>query len=893
MSILRRLLLLLPWRRRAAERDMREELLSIVAMAEDPRELGSLSRAAEDARAQWEWTRLRQVGNDLGYAWKSFRSHRGTTALAFGILTLTLAVGTVTFSVVDAIVLRPLPYTDRDDLVSVARQVRPSDGPGPVSPQQFFAWRDRVQTFDMIGAVVSSGVTRIASDGSSGDLRIGRVTTNLFDVLRVQAVLGRAFLPGDDTPGRDQVVVLTHDVWVRRFAADAGVIGRRIALVDRAAAETMVEVVGVLPPGVVYPASAIQPIDLFRPYVPTERDWMYPLPQAYFVDVIGRLKPRVSLEQARADIERATAAVRSEFGMTGAPIGTAVVMRLHDRIVGKARGWLLLILAGVGCVVLVGCVNASSLLLSRAVSRAREFSTRAALGASRTRLVRTLLAEGFILVFAASATATLFSHWGLGLVKASLPSGLARASTIAIDGRVLVASIAVAVLCGVIAGGASGWRIGRMDLFDHLRSGAAVVGGYRQFRAFGAFLIAEMAFVSALLVATTLLVTSFVAVVTADLGFDRRNVVAIWIQTPVARAVQGDGDRIWTSFFDDVLRRARAVPGVAAVGLIGLGGAPLGGGATRYSLEIPGRGTTPPEDFLETRAVSPEYFSTIGLRVREGRAFTASDVDGAPSVAIINEWAAQRLFAGLKAVGTVVRFNDRPTRIVGIVQDPKIHGPEAASISQLYLPLAQSPMVGILAADPASSFVAAQLVIRATADPYATASAVRQALYPVFGAEKVTVRGMTLDSISAPRSLDDSFWEITEARRFNASLMGAFGLVALVIGAIGVYGTMAFIVAQQTRSIGLRIALGATPSDVIRSVVSAAVWRAGVGIGTGLLIAWASAGLFTSLVFGVEPTDMRPYLVVVAILGSVAFLAALVPARRAARIDPILSLRAE
>ena len=887
MTFWRRLLLLLPWRRRAAERDMQDELRSIAAMAE-PRELGNLSLAAEDARAEWGWPSVERLRVDVRHAVVGFRSHRGATALAFAILTLTLAAGTVTFSVVDAIALRPLPYGDPDGLVAVARQARPDDDPGNVSTQDYVAWRDRVRSFDGFAAVVPDGIRRVDSSAAPQELRTARVSASLFDVLRVRPALGRFFRLEDETPGHDDVAIVAHSAWVRAFNADPSIVGRRVTLAS-GQAHTTVEIVGVLSPGVTYPPAAIEPFELFLPYVPGERDRMYALPaRAFFVDVVGRLKPGVTLDEAHADIERATAAVRASFDMADPPWGGTVVVPLHDRVVGKAKGWLLLVLAAVGCVVLVGCVNAASLLLSRATARACELSTRAALGASRGRLVRTLLAEGFLLAFAASGVATALSYWGVRMVKASLPDGLARASTIAVDARVLAMVTAAAVSCGLFTGAAPAWRIARASLFDQLRVGGGVTGGRWQSQALGAFLVAEVAFVSVLLVVTTLLVASFVVVTTTDLGFDRRNVVTMGIRKSIANDLPRDTQRdIALTFFGDVLDRAQAVPGVASAGLIGIGSAPLAGtgSSARYSLEIPGFGETPRGEWLETRAISPEYFAAIGLRVLRGRAFTVEDHPGAPAVAIINELAARRFFAGRDPVGEVVRFNGAPTRIVGVVQDLRIQGPEADPIFELYLPFAQFLPTPLMAL--------AQLVVRTTASPVATVSAVRDAIRPALGPEKFAVQGRMIDSMSEPRFFDESFRELTAARRFNAGLMSIFGVIAIVIGAIGIYGTMAFAVVQETKAIGLRMALGATQSDVLRSILWAALWRVSLGAVLGLIAARAVSSLFAALVFGVTPTSPAAYAGVALGLAALGLVAALVPARRAARVDPLTALRAE
>jgi putative ABC transport system permease protein len=812
---------------------------------------------------------------DVREAVRGLRTGKGTTALAFAILTLTLAAGTVTFSVVDAVALRALPYPGSDRLIAIAHLPRPDGNLGGTAPQDYFSWRESTRSFEALAGAWGGGVFRLNVNGAATELRSVRATSNLFEVLGVQPALGRLFRPEEETPGHNTVLVLTHSAWTRSFGADPAVIGRRIEVTEFQSKATY-EIIGVLPPGITYPVTAARPVEVFRPYVATaaERDHASG-GRSYGLHVVGRLRPGVSLEQARADVERVSAAVRAAYP-ANLMIGTGtVVLSLHDRVVGPARSWLLLVLAAVVCVVIVGCVNAASLLLARATVRSRELATRAALGASRGRLARTLLLEGLVLASAASFAAILLSFWGVGLAKARLPEDLVRVSTIAIDARVLVASIAAAVLCGLLAGGTPAWRISRRDLFGPMKVGGAVIGGRRQQRSLGAFLVAEVAFVTILLVATTLAVTSFVVVTTADLGFDRQDVMTISVSNPMPDVAKSDRQAAAAVFFDDVLDRVRAVPGVKAAGLVSSGSAPLSGNSVRYSVVIPGVGELRGADMFETRGASPEYFSAMGLRLLRGRTFDVNDGAGAPAVAIINDLAARRYFPGRDPVGLVVTFREKQTRIVGVMQNVRLHGPEADWHTEIYVPLAQEP--------PGIQGIAQQLVVRTVGPAPAMAPAVREAIRPALGGR----------TVPEARFVDDDFRRLTADRRFNAGLMSVFGMVAVVIGAIGIYGTMTFVVAQQARAIGLRMALGASKSNVLRSILSEALWRVGVGAALGLVGARLVASLFTSLVFGVQTTSPAVYAAVGLGLAAMGVLAAFLPALRAARLDPLAALRAE
>jgi putative ABC transport system permease protein len=847
--------------RAAANRWLRSEMRRVIVQA--PRHWGSTSRSRRPF--------FRSVSADVRDALRRLtRTQRGTTTLALAILALTMTAGITTFSVVDAVALRALPYPGSDQLIAIGWRGQPGGRIDGVTSQDYFSWRESTRSFSGLAGAIPEGQRRLESGALGGDVTFARATANLFDVLNVQPALGRTFHVDDETPGRDNVIVLTHDAWIRSFGGDPGVIGRSVTFV-RGATRMPHVIVGVLPAGVTYPLRAGPQVEAFRPYVatPAERD-QTSRGRAYALHAVGRLRPGNTLEGARAEIEQVIASVRATHGTVRADAGT-VVLPLHDRVVGPAKSWLVLVLAAVGCLVLVGCVNVASLLLARAVIRHKELATRAALGATRGQLARILAAEGLAIAFVSSAAALVLSYWGVGLAKAALPDGLARTADIALDGRVLVAAVIAAVVSGLLAGGAPAWRLSRTDLFDQLRSGGGLIGGQRQARSLGAFLVAEVAFVAVLLVVTTLVVASFVAITTMDLGFERRNVIALFVEKS-GRDVPRDQQRAEAAgFFEDVLGRVRAVPGVTHVGLID-SSEPLGGGSTTYSLVIPGIGELNGADMFETRGVSPEYFAAMGLRLLRGRTFTSDDRAGAPRAAIINELAATRYFPGRDPIGESIEFREAPAQIVGIVQNVRMNGPEADLRTELYVPLVQWPH------GPWG-----RLIVRTAGAPAATAAAVREAIRPA----------LTGGSVSEPTIISDAFRRLTADRRFNAGLMTLFGALAVVIGAIGIYGTMAFVVAQGTRAIGLRMALGATRSDVLWSVLRASLWRVGVGAAVGVLAARGLADLFTSLVFGVETTSLAVYATVAACLAAIGLGAAFVPALRASRLDPLAALRAE
>jgi putative ABC transport system permease protein len=502
-------------------------------------------------------------------------------------------------------------------------------------------------------------------------------------------------------------------------------------------------------------------------------------------------------------------------------------------------------------------------------TRLRDLAVREVLGASRNQLIAMLVLEGLALALVAGGLGVGLSYWGLGLIKSLLPSELARASTIAIDSRVLGVSLAVIVLCGLVFSSAPAWVASRLNIFSAARVGTAVIGGRRQHRALSAFLIGEVAFVTILLVATTLVVTTFVVVTTIDMGFDRHNLFALGVQKSFRDLPQADRDRSASAFNASLLERVRSVPGVERAAFIGTG-MPLVGGTSSSNVRLPGE-SAPGTHMFEVREVSSGYFDTLHLPIVRGRAIDASDQPATPHVAVINEAAARRYFANTDPIGAILTFRGSLT-VVGVVRDVRNFGPEMTPEPQMYVAINQlgSPGEG-------------DIIVRAAGDLGAVSERVRIAAREF----------LNDDEVFRARFVEDAFWRRTAGRRFNAGLMGAFGGMALLIGALGVYATMAFVVAQDVRGIGLRLALGATPGRIRRGVLWAAARRVGAGAIVGLAGAWATSQAMSSLVFGVAPSSPTVYVSVCAILGLVALIAALVPAIRASSLDPLRALRTE
>lgn len=797
---------------------------------------------------------------------RGLRSHSGFSALAFAIFAIAIGAGTVTYSVVCAIVLRPLPFITPERLVAIP-SIMPSGGvPSVSTPQDYYAWREQAGAFESLGAFVFGGALRAARSGQSLSLSTGAVSTNLFEVLGVHAARGRLFTAGDGAQASAPVLVLSYETWVRRFGADPHAIGERLEV-----GATSWQIVGVLAPGVSYPVQ-FKPVDAYVPYIPSATDLDYRSVATrgldMSMDVVGRLRPGVSIDQARADIERLSGVLAA--AVPGTHLPRPIVTPLLDFVVGPAKSWLLLVLAAVTLVILAACVNVANLLLTRGSLRARELATREALGATRSRIRWSLILEGLFLTISASAAGVGLSVWGVHLAKSNLPAGLARASTIAIDGRVLAMAVAITIMSGLATSSIPAWLVSRADLVTFLKSGGSIVSnGRSRRRSLSTLLVAEVAMVTTILVATLLVVASYVLVSTADLGFDRRDVLAFGYSQDLQGVAKADRPAAIAAFQSALLARVSAVPGVTAAALSS-NGPPLVGGSARYSMVIPGYGEARDHDMLEMHPISPGYISMMGIRLLRGRDVTSADRIGTPPVAIIDDSAAQRFFGGRDPVGQVVTFRGDATTIVGLVHNVRFHGPEPDVLPQVYVPIAQA------------SVDVGDLLVRSVEPTAPVAAGVVQAVRPLVGSRSVQ-----------PRYLADSFRALTASRRFNAGLLSVFGAVATVIGLVGIYGVVTFAVAQQVKAIGLRIALGATRSHVLRLVFKEALRPTAAGIVIGLGGAYLSSGLARALVFEIAPTSTMVYCSVAAIVTGVALSAAIIPATRAARIDPLIALRAE
>jgi putative ABC transport system permease protein len=781
---------------------------------------------------------------------RSLRASPAVTLFILFILTLTISVATTTFAIVDAVVLRPLPFDEPDDIVAI--QHHGGNALTRFSALEFLALRDRTRAFSALAAVVGGSVS-LQADGKSDQVSAARVTSSLFDVLQVRPLIGETFTAAHETAGTDRVAVISYRLWHGRFGGDPGIVGQTIEVADGP-----LLVLGVMPEGFSYPIDDDRLPEVWTPYVIPQRERL-PTQQSAYLHVVGRLRSGTSLAQAQSQVDAVRMAVATIDPSRYSPTQRFGVTLLEDAIVGSVRGWMVLVLGAVCLLLAIACANVANLLLTRAIDRARELAIRAALGATRTRLVTSLLVESLMLSLSAVMLGLLAAWWGVDAAKHSLPPEIARAQSIALDFRVFAVAVAAAVVTGCSFGVLPALRASRSDLIGALTQGTASVTPRSGWRT--SVLVAEIAFVSVLLVATALFVSSFIRLTHADLGFDRSHLLV---------TAQGDLQGTLT----DVVQRLESIPGVIAVGGASGGSPPLvaggfKGGSSATRLRQP---DMPLTDFVtaEFTRVSARYFAAARIPVLRGRVFGEADLPTLGRV-VLDEVAARRLFGERDPIGREVMFGRSRATVVGVVANVRTSGPEADPRPQAYFP-------GPTNAAPYA------FLIRTAVAAHSLAPAVQAAI--------ATMRPR--DSRPAQiRPVEDAFRNITARRRFSAGTMALFGTLALVLGSAGVFGVMSTGVARRTREIGVRMALGATGLQIVVGVLGQAARHLGLGLLLGLPVAWVISQRFAAFLFQVRPTDAWVYLVVAGLLSLVGFLAALVPARRASLIDPLTTLRCE
>jgi len=810
--------------------------------------------------------------DDLKAAYRALKSSKTFTAVALTVLALGIGASTAIFSVVDTVVLRGLPFDEHDRLVAVGQRSTPSGRAGgptldpqavnSFAPQNYIDLIAQQQVFESISAIAGGALTLREPGAEPEEMRAQRVTASFFTVLRQQPVIGRAFTVENENDGQQQVAVLSDGLWRRRFGADPGIVGKTIPLEGGA-----YQVLGVMAPDFEYPVGSARPTELFVPYVvPPDERVRDPSRMSIYLQSIARLKPGVSLAQAQANMNQIATALQQANPKWNKD--TLLGVRpLHDHIVGaRTTQWMLMLLGAVGIVLLIACANVANLLLARASEREREVGIRAALGAGRWQLMRQLMTENLVLAVLGTVLALVLAWWGVSVLKTAIPDGVPRVSKIAIDLRVLGAAALIALVTGI----GPAFQLSRPDLTHALKEGArgASTGrGRRRLRS--ALVVVEVALAVVLLVGAALFIGSFRTLMHIDPGFNPDHVLTASLQPRFDQRAANTPPPSFSNEFGQIVERIRNTPGVTHVSVIS-GGMPLGGSMSTTSYTIPGRVELSGDHNISIRRVSADYHQAIGIPLRRGRLFTDADRDGAAPVVILNESAAKQLFPGEDAVGKVMGVNGDRT-IVGVVGDIYQTSLEAAPRTEAYVPVAQGRTLG------------SDLIIRTSGDPYTVVPAVRAAVLSVL--PDVPLRNV--------RSMNEVIARLIAQRRFNMLLLGLFGVLGLVISAVGIYGVMAYVVAQREREIGVRMALGASRGAVVGMILRSAAILVAFGLVIGGVAAWSLGGMAKAFLFKIEVTDPRVYATAIGVLVAAALLASLIPARRAARVDPLVALRAE
>jgi putative ABC transport system permease protein len=858
--------------RRRREEELAEEVRSHLRMAvqdrvergETPeqaeaaalREFGNVGLVKEVTRGAWGWAWLRQFAQDFKYGLRMMRRGPGFAAVA--VLTLALGIGanTAIFSVVNAVLLRPLPYRDPARLVTVLH-----DGWKPVAPANFLDWREQSGSFESIAAAQLWSLTMTGRERPE-QLEVLQTSAEMFQVLGVDAALGRTFAAGEDQPGREHVVVLSHGFWQRRFGGGTDVVGRQVMLDGEP-----YTVVGVMPPDF-----------QFAPFWATHAEAWVPLNlgrrvgdrRGQSLRVFARLKDGVTLGQARAEMETINRRLAEQYPRENEGL-TASVDPLHEKVVGKSRPALLIILGAVGFVLLMACANVANLMLTKSALRQREIAVRIALGAGRWRVVRQLLTESLILSFAGGAAGLLLAAWSNKALASLGPETLPRVRTASLDAGVLLFTLGLSVCVGLLFGLAPALHSTKTDLTESLKSRAqGSARGRRHERVRQLLVVGEVAVSLVLLVGGGLMMRSFLRLTSVDPGFDPRGVTTATVRLAGPRYAS---DEQRAAFFQRLTTQLSSLPGVRSASAVNH--LPLGGDVWTFGYTVEGRPAPPDSERPSAvyRVVRPEYFRTMGAALLQGRDFTERDDASAPGVVVVNEALARRQWPGEEPLGKRMTVNGegaRPREVVGVVRDLK-QG-EWASVPQpeMYLPHLQ-------AASPRSM----TLVIRASSDATEIGPWVRREVW-------------ALDSelpVSRVASMEEVASESVGQQRFNTLLIGLFAATALLLAAVGVYGVMSHAVAQRTHEIGVRVALGARGHDILRLIIGQGLALTLTGLAVGLAGALALMRVLDSLLYEVSVTDPLIFGGVAAALTLTALLACYIPARRATKVDPMVALR--
>ena len=818
----------------------------------------------------------------MGTLWQDFRygarmllKHPGVTLIAVMTLALGIGANTAIFSVVNAVILRPLPYKNPERLVSLWENV-PQHGRSRVTPADFFDWKKQSTTFEDMAAFGFSTMT-LTGGGEPEQLLGTRAGSGYFSVVGVEPILGRSFLAEEYEPGKGQAVILGHSFWQRRYGGDQKIINQAITL-DGAS----YTVVGVMPAGIfpVWPSASAR-----ISFNENEQQFWTPMSfsaqwanvrTAHVLGVLGRLKPGVSLQQAQAEMNTIGARLEHEYAVNR---GEGIIVNAFlNEVIGSVKPVLMTLLGAVGLVLLIACANIAGLLMAQHATRSKEVAIRAALGAGRGRLVRQFFLEGLLLSLLGTVAGVALARVGIDLIIKLVPAQFPRFSQTQLDWRVLGFTIVLTFFTCLLFGLLPAWQSSKPDLQSTLEQGRRVSGPGVTRQYFRQLLVVfQIGIAVILVIGAGLLIRSFWRLRQVDPGFKPDNVLSLSISLPQSK--YGDAQRI-NAFYNQLIDRISGLPGVEAAAIAY--DHPLQANwIDSFAIEgrpTPAAGESPSANF---NPVGTDYFRTVSTQVVAGRQFMAQDDQDHPGVVIINEALVRRYFPGEKVLGQRLRLsppariwkNQRLTsfEIVGIARDVKSAGLNAESEPAYYVPATQSPLPDMT------------ILVHTKDDPAALVPALRNAVLTIDPNQPVsnisTMEKIVAESIAQPR--------------LSMTLMGLFGALALILAAIGIYGLLSYAVTQRTQEMGIRMALGAQVADVLRLVLKQGMMLVVVGEALGLIGAFAFTRLISSLLFGVTPTDAATFVAVSVVLAGVALIACYFPARRATKVDPLVALRYE
>jgi len=806
---------------------------------------------------------------EIRYAIRGLLKQPGFTAIAVITLALGIGANTAMFSVINAVLLRPLPYHEPDRLVTIWEE-SPQRGMYeiPVSFANLRDWIDQNHVFEQISAYTFTNLN-LTGAGEPARLDTLRTSANLFSLIGAKPMLGRLFLPEEDKEGASHVVILGHGLWQSRFGSDPRIVGQTLTLNNQS-----YTVVGVMSSGFNFPVGfgylgkvINDPIDL---YVPLAASGKESARGNYSFFSIGRLKPGVTIEQARAEMTTIESRLEQQYPEGNSGIGVKLVST-QEQTVKEIRPALLVLLGAVAFLLLIACANIANLLLARATARQKEMAIRAALGASRGRVLRLLLTESLTLSLVGGCLGFLLAVWGTRALIGLAPDNIPRMNEIGVDARVYGFTLAVSIITGLLFGLIPALHAARPDLNDALKDaskGALANSAGKRTR--GVLVALEVALSLVLLIGAGLMIKSFLRLQQMNLGFNPDHVLAVNLSLSSSRYPE---ERQQSAFFMDVLERLRTLPGVTAAGATT--GLPLTLSLSGSDFRIEGQPEPEAgkEMIINTRSVSPGYFVTLGISLVKGRDFDDRDKREALGAAIINQNLARIYFSNEDPIGKRITFDDGQSwlSIVGIVGDVKQLGLDSTAQPEVYFPYLQvtSPSMSI--------------VVRTSAEPSSLAAAVKSQIQMVDKDLPIT----------AAKTMEQLLAESVSGRRFNMLLLTVFAVVALVLAVVGIYGVMSYTVTRRTHEIGIRVAIGAQPRDVFRMVIGQGMKLALIGVVLGLLGAFGLTRLMESMLFGVAPTDPTTFVSISALLSVVALVACYLPGRRATRVDPLVALRCE